>query len=368
MTTLPTLLKTGTYNVANGDSGYSIRIGGGNLWELTYGAASGYDDGHYTWVTNLDTGSAKRITLNSGSGFEQSILLWPHQKIFIEKTIDKWSWFKPPRYKLWDSSIVLNVDCVHGSDSNDGISAPLQTIGYALNNLICDQLDLYFSAAPQITIQLADAVGSLYTGIHFPGCPVGKSGNASILIQGNSSDPTKTQIGPYGGGAGPLAMFDNSLLQLKNLMITPQGGTGISMDSGSQCWLMGGVIFGDSGSTGADMMIRDNSMLFVSGNYSKTGDMGYHVITGGGGKFLPKGAYTMSFSSNCTYNTFAYAQNQSEQDWSNMTINTNSHTMTGRKWYMDTLALIQTGGTARDTKFPGNTNGSSGPGNPQGDY
>lgn len=360
---------TSNYTVLTTDDGYSLRIGGGTCYTLTFGTPSGYVDGHYNWITNLDTNSCKFVTLVGGSGFENTIRLWPHQKLFVEKTIDKWSWFKAPRYQLWDNSLVLACDANFGNDAGgDGLSVPFLTPDYALKTINAE-LDLYYYGAPQVTIQLNDAVNTPYQGIHNPGCPVGKAGNASILMQGNASDPTKTQIGPRSGGGGPLAMFDNSLLQLKNLMLTPQGNTSISMASGAQCWLMGGIIFGDAGSTGADMSLADNSILFVDGNYSKTGNMTFHVQTLNGARFIPKINCSVNILSNCTYNTFVYAQQGSEQNWEPITISNPSHyTMTGNKWYMDTNAGLLTNGVNRDSYFPGSVNGSTGPGNPWGDY
>lgn len=116
------------------------------------------------------------------------------------------------------------------------------------------------------------------------------------------------------------------------------------------------------------MLIQDDSIMFVNGSYSKTGNAGFHVTTQHGGRYIPKGNFTVNFESDCHFNTLSLAQGASQQSWGSMSFNDNGHSVTGRKWYMDTNAGILTGGVNRDTFFLGNSNGATGPGNPYGDY
>jgi hypothetical protein len=247
------------YPIVPGDCGKTIQAGTGSTGQftITLPAVAGFGATCTITIYNGDTASGKVL-----SGFPTSMtsanLLFPRTGVKIINGV--WTVpVNPGRYKIPNNTTIYVSRT--GLDTNDCLSAstPCQTNLYVFRTFIKDYLDFTGSSTfgagnpsgvTNVFVQYADnATGGVvssacYDIIHMAFVPVGSEGRASIVVQGNAVDPSKTvfcgvgaNIGAYGGGAN---------LQVRNLQIGQQSGRnngGIEAVDGGNVRLEGGLIF-----------------------------------------------------------------------------------------------------------------------------
>lgn len=347
--------QTGTYTVLNSDKSSVIALGGNAFYTLTFSAASNYDSDFIVTVLNEDAGRGKTIALDSLPSF----ILWPGQSIIVYSQNNVWRVLGKARWKL-TASVTLYVDPALGNDSNDGLApgaGATKTMFQAAVVIAMDQWDVDASIPDQVVLQLED--GTHTSGLHLPGPLVGGAGNATLVIQGNSSTPANvivTDTDNVNGGVA-IAMFDGAIAELKNFQI--QGGgvgndTALFVQTNAVCRLEGGIIFGAC--AGGPHMQIDGARIICDGNYSIAGSALYHVLSSGG-IFSAQGK-TIDITANLAFTIFANAQTLASQVWGGATINLNTHTVTGQRYNSYGLSLIDTfgGGAAF---LPGDAGGAT---------
>lgn len=340
--------------VATSDTGKTLVLTGGFI-SLTFDTASGYSSNHTTTVINFATETrGKKIIITGGANF----ILWPGQTATIRNENNTWAIDKPVRWKAPGSTtLYVNVD--NGLDTNDGLAAgagnAVQTIFQAVINIVQDQWDLTANSAPQIIIQLADS-SNPYAGLHFPGPVVGMSGNATILIQGNQSDPRLTTISTDAQN-NCLNLFDGAILEIKWVQVDNTSGGAIVVQTNAICRIVGDVWF-KRATGGAHMLALLGGKIILDAGYTIANQANFHAQAIGGGTITKSQALTVTFVTSPTFTTFVYAQQLSYQGWGGVTFNLQGNTVTGQRYYADTNSVITVDGGGA-TFLPGSIAGAT---------
>lgn len=345
------------YTVVTSDKAKLISMGGSSFYTLTVNAASLYASNFAILAHNVDGGRGKVVAATGRTSF----ILWPHQSVLIYNDANVWKFSPDTQRWKTQAGITLFVDSTNGNDGNDGLAAgagnAVQTISQAVNTIAQNQLDLDVNTSPQVTVKLAD--GS-YPGLHFPGPLVGSSGNAAILLTGNTLSPANTVITGLNGG-GCISLFDGAVLEVSYVKIEDAtSAIGITVNTGGTCRLEGGVIFGSLAAGGAHIFPSGGGQIFADVGYSisanpATGN-GYHALIQDGGAFNAQGQ-TISVTNNLAFlNTFAAAR-LARVNIGGATFSTGTFSVTGARYVASDLSMISTFG-AGTLFIPGNAPGT----------
>lgn len=166
-----TLAKVALYTIANADKGKSLDLSGG-FYTVTWGAASGYDDDHVTFVYNASPTRFKILSIPgiTGIGVTGDYWLPPLHHAIVRKSNGVWTLFRNPRWKT-PRATTFDLYCNHatGSDTlNDGmdVSSPFQSWQRGLE-FILNEVDPNTTSGPtRFEINMAAGVAS-DEGIHF---------------------------------------------------------------------------------------------------------------------------------------------------------------------------------------------------------
>lgn len=272
------LAKSANYTVANTDKGQTIALGGSAFFTLSLATASGYDSNFAITVLNEDvytgpsTGRGKTIAPNGYTSF----ILWPGQTIGIFNQNNVWQVSGRARWKQTQAmgAITLFFDPA-GSDNNDGLAAGTTNAMHSINQGLTlraqDSFDMFAQAAPQLTAQLA--TGTYTGGIHFPGVLVGGAGNATIVLQGQTSNINACIVAGDGVGSPPIALFDGAIMEIKNLKIEDvTAAAGISVALGATLRIESGITLGNIGTGGGLISVSQGGSVIADSGFSVSGN------------------------------------------------------------------------------------------------
>lgn len=346
---------TAAHTITSADASATVALGGSAFYALTFPAASTLASNFICVVTNEDSGRGKTITYNS-----TSFILWPGQTVVIFNDNNTWVVFGRSRWKL-PSEVILFVDAAAGNDANDGLAAgsAVQSIFQAAVNIGQNQFDCFTASSPQVLLQLAD--GTYTGGLHYPGILTGGAGHATLVIKGNATTPGNVVIEGDGSGGSPISLFDNAIIELKDLTLFDLHASLLQVDSGATCRLMGGIIFAGCGPGAAHIQCTNDGSVINNGGYSISGNAsdsnGYHVLAFDGGKFNSQGQ-TITISANLTFNTTILAQRLARVNVGTVTWSAGSFGVGGKRFQADDLAMISVFG-AGASAIPGGSSGTT---------
>lgn len=161
-------------------------------------------------------------------------------------------------------------------------------------------------------------------------------------------------------GVDGLAFYFGTVIQIKNVTISSNQNC-IDAAWGSKLYILDGVIFAGS-PTGSHIQITMSSHVEIDAPYGIATAAPYHILASDGGSIASGGGAVTNFlpGVNPAFSgAFVYGVNGGRVLASNWTINTNSNTVTGKRWQADNLGLVQSATGAPDTFFPGSVSGST---------
>jgi hypothetical protein len=359
----PTMVS-GAFIIQPWQSGSLIGLAGNAFYTVTLGPVSAYPFGFSVTIANQNNNRGKLIVPTGGASF----ILWPTQtcRVFVAAN-GTWKVDKQNRWKLAGNR-TLFVDAALGSDSNDGLASgagnAMQTLQGAIITLVQDQFDLWAFGAPQVTIQLAD--GTYTGGVHYPGITTGGSGNASILIKGNTTTPGNVIVQGDGAGNPPFAFFDGAVCELQGMQLQDSVGACLTAASNALIRFEGQMIFGACGAGQPHMQLQQGARVFVDAGYTingnASGGAGYHLIIFEDAGFLAQNQ-AITIGANLSFNTFILAQRKAGVNLGGASFpgfaSPATFTVTGKRWQSDDLSMISMFGGLPNTVIPGNANGTS---------
>lgn len=354
------LAKTAAYTLLNADKGATVALGGSAFYQLTVGAASGFDADFMAILLNEDTVRAKKIAASGLTDF----FLYPGQSAILYNQNNTWRTLRQTRWKI-PSGTILYVDGASGSDANDGLASgasALATPQAAINRIKAD-FDLSNVGSP-IIVQLADGTYTvnnapviMVNGFFFGAQPstfVFPSGQqVQVLVKGNATTPANVVLSSTGTGDSAILCLVYGLLGVQDLKVTSSSGHGIHL--GMATLMFSNIIFGATAGSkimsGHSSVIENYGPAFFEGNsqsvlycdYSSSIYLVTHEL-----KLLGNFAVSQGF---------ARAEQASEISIQGVaSINLNGFAVTGFRFITRSNGAIRTGSLDLNF-FPGNATG-----------
>lgn len=197
-----TVTVTTTKTIDATQFGALLLCGGGTVYTITFGAASGFPTGFYQTITNTDTFTLpKKVVLSGGSYF----WLYGGETATISKADTAWVYSKPQYSLLPGSTVNMYVDPALGSDDNDGFAAGAgrarascyNTMYYAMQNLAWNSL-----SPTVLQLNIADNQTDSATFHWPPHALLGALGHAAFNILG----ATRSITGAANNGSGLIRL------------------------------------------------------------------------------------------------------------------------------------------------------------------
>ncbi|MGJ5075499.1 hypothetical protein [Bradyrhizobium oligotrophicum] len=297
-------------------------------------------------------------------------LLFPGQVATILNQNSVWL-YEPRRWKA-PNNVTVYIDAINGIESNDGLAAgsggAVKSFDVGIRTIIKDYFDLSgISVYPTalVTVQLADnatagvANSNAYGLAHIAFTPVGNEGRCTILIKGNSSDPSKTVIADTSGAGigcyGPVNVEIQDVQIGQSSGATPTAYSGVEASDGANIRLMGGVYFGAC--TGAQISVDNRGAIAADGNIIISGGASYFIFANDrGGVNLNTRTVTWIASSPYSQQTVS-AFGMSFVQLSSVTY-TNTGNVTGTRYFIRDQSTVRTDAGTPSTAIPGNAAGS----------
>lgn len=158
-------------------------------------------------------------------------------------------------------------------------------------------------------------------------------------------------------GSDAVDCYFGTVIQFSNVTFSSNVND-LGLLWGCKVYLLSGNIFAGAPAD-AHISIQGPSKLEITNSYGIATSAANHVLTANMGQFGAGGAtinIDMLPGVNHAFTVFAEALNVSVADFSRMTINTNSNTVTGTRCTAGTLGLVVSATGTANTYFPGNSN------------
>jgi hypothetical protein len=340
--------QTAAYSLATTDCGKTITLGGSAFYTFTAGAASGFSSTCTFNVVNIDTGRAKKMTVN-GITYPNGGFLWPGQAATIKNENNVWTITSNPG--RWVLSIASNffADSTNGSDSGStdcmaaGTSA-CATVTHAAS-LFCQNI---LKHGQSFTININPAgnqVENIALCSYTPDEQLAQ-GTAPV-ISGSSTGA----IFPASGTA-ITAVGVNTPWTISSLIVDTANAACIEADINSLIYV-GNVQFDTCNSVFQALF---GGKIELLGTIVLTANVAAVVSTGDGGVFISAGQ-TFNCSGIGSVTTFAQATDNSVQNWTG-TAFSGCGALTGQRYASVLGGGIQTSGGGVNF-FPGNSVGTA---------
>jgi hypothetical protein len=352
--------RTSAYSLQTTDCGKTLSLGGGALYTLTVGAASGFPATCTVVVSNADTGRAKTMTIN-GVSFPNLGFLWPLQTFTLKNENNVWTIVNPPGRWVLPGSTVFNVS-PSGSNSNDCLgtttgacltinftSALISQVVDAANQYLQIQLDC--SGAPT-TYTASNRLKPAY------GAPSGNNPSANInpTLTGSTSTPSNCVLTSSGGAT--LQLIGNSVWNVQGISLANTDGSSPCLLIDQQSWLRyNAMIFNScNGTSGNDIVVEDQSGAEMAGNVTINNNAAMHVYSINQGTFVwSSGVITCNGALAIT--NFTGSSINSAQQWAGVTFS-GCGSVTGNRYSATLGGGVNTNGGGA-TFFPGNAGGTA---------
>lgn len=369
---VPDFTSNFTATSTNVPSNSITTLGGNALFEVTFGAGSGFGSGYSSTLVNVDVysgvGTGRGKLIHSSAAEFSDFILYPGCTAVISynPTSGTLVVSRTQRFKPAVQSTIL-IDPVNGSDTaNDGLaggsggsfngtvytgtSGAFKTFQGAFNNL-----GLYFDCGiNNVIFQFADGTYSISTGVILYRLA---AESPLIVLRGNVSNPGNVIFQATTNNISILTITDHTQV------ITNNGGGGFTFNSAvgitgcnavffsnNTIFDLSNVVFG-SMPGGFHMLFSTGARVGCSGNYSVTGGAISHIFIEDGASFIG-GGYTVTVVGTPTFTVFAETGPGGIFDTQGTPI-TYSGAATGQKftWGPDSVVSTST------TIFPGSIAG-----------
>lgn len=351
-------------SLSSSNCGQTITLGGNAFYTVTLGAASGFPATCTMTFVDIDSGRAKKMSVN-GITYPNGSMLWPLQVTVIKNVNNVWTVaVDPGRWKL-SNFVQFEVNSA-GSNGNDGLATgaanAFQTIPGAISviNTILD-------ARGFGVVLHADCSGAptTYTGQVRPLPIVGQAigpdptttlaNNLTPVISGDTTTPGNCILTSASGPT--VALIGGTYWNIQGFQLKNTDGSSPCLLLDQQSWTRFQFIDFNScnGASGNHIVVENFSGAKAAGNYTISVGASAHVFSTLGGEFL-YGLGTITLTGTPIWaSSFASANRNSFQFWGGATF---SGASTGPRYNASLGGGIDTNGGGA-TFLPGNSAGSA---------
>jgi hypothetical protein len=244
-------------------------------------------------------------------------------------------------------------DTVGAADGLASGTGAFRSVQRALD-VAADEFDFSALATAQTIVVVNMAASTTDTqGVHFANRSfVGAQGGAAVKIVGGGA----SVMSPTGTDA--FGFFCNVIVQISTVKIqTTTSGAGVVADLGAQVYLLDQLEFGAC--PGGHTSSSNGGRIYLNNNYVVSGNAPSHFLSQDGGIIRTQATVVCTLGASVTMSfAWAVAGQFASVDVPNWSINLNTFTVTGTRYFVSNLALIYTG-TGNANYFPGTAAGSA---------
>jgi hypothetical protein len=341
--------QTSAYSAATSDCGRTITLGGSAFYTLTIGAASGFAATCSIIISNIDTGRAKKMSIN-GITYPNGGFLWPGQTTTIKNVNNVWTVTSNPGPWRLTASLTLYADSSNGSNSGStdclasGTSA-CATATYA-SALFCQYIR---KNGQSVTIQLPTGINQVEN-LSLCSYTSDEALNQATapIITGNAIVPASGQPVVAVNVNTPW-LFSSIAIQAPSTSVTC-----IEADVNSFIYLASVTFY----TCGIAMQMLNHGKIELNGPLTLNSALNTVAITQDGGEFLAGAGYQITCGAGFSYsNVFAQAYKNSTQVWIGTTFS-GCGSVTGSRYSATLGGGIDTNGGGASF-FPGNSGGTA---------